>query len=147
MQELREIVGIVYSLIHLPEMYVHEQEIEQVILNVLLNAICYSTTDGKDILVELSESGGSPTPDWTMIDIINWGVGVPEKEKESIFQAFYRGSNVREFEGSIGTGLGLTISKSIIEAHNGKIVLSELINPTRFSICLPNILRERRPSL
>ena len=56
-----------------------------------------------------------------LIEIADNGIGIPEKVKPFIFDAFVRGDESRKSDG--GTGVGLSISKKVIELHNGTIVL------------------------
>ena len=71
------------------------------------------------------------------VSIIDQGSGIPDTEKEKIFQKFYR-INTAHSDHEPGTGLGLAITKSIIERHNGRIeVNSRLGEGTTFTIHLP----------
>jgi two-component system phosphate regulon sensor histidine kinase PhoR len=71
------------------------------------------------------------------VDITDTGCGIPEKDREAIFEEFYRVDNTIN-ETVKGTGLGLTLVKHIIEAHNGKIwVRSKEGSGSTFSFTLP----------
>ena len=87
---------------------------EQVIDNLVENAIKYSA-GGVLPEIELALDGGS-----ARISVIDHGVGVPEAERERIFERFYRATNVH---GTVetGIGLGLYICRRIVEAHDGRI--------------------------
>jgi PAS domain S-box-containing protein len=101
--------------------------IGRVIANLLDNAIAYTDTGGS-IGVELSETDSA-----VLISIADTGRGIPEDKLPYIFDAFYRVS--RDSEGS---GLGLFITKSIIDAHGGSIrVKSDIGKGSTFSIMLP----------
>jgi two-component system phosphate regulon sensor histidine kinase PhoR len=101
--------------------------INRVISNLLDNAIRYSGTGGT-ITVSLSDMGKD-----ILVQIIDTGMGIPEKHLPYIFNAFYRASR-----NSKGSGLGLSIVKTIIEAHSGKIrVESTSRKGTTFSFNLP----------
>ena len=101
--------------------------ITRVITNLLDNAIKYSGTGGT-VTVSLSDLGKD-----ILVQIIDTGMGIPEKHLPYIFNAFYRASR-----NSKGSGLGLSIVKTIIEAHSGKIrVESTLRKGTTFSFNLP----------
>lgn len=82
--------------------------------NLLENAWKYSLGD-KNIFVKTISSG-----DKIILEIGDNGVGIPDKEKQKIFNKFYRVGN-EETRRTKGTGLGLFICKYIIEKHNGKI--------------------------
>lgn len=63
-------------------------------------------------------------------------MGIEEKNLDKIFERFYREENIKSIEGS---GLGLNISKSIIEAHNGNIAVKSILGKgTTFFITLNN---------
>jgi signal transduction histidine kinase len=87
---------------------------EQVVDNLVENAIKY-TGDGNLPEVALTAHGGA-----ARISVKDHGVGVPEDERERIFDRFYRGSNVQGITES-GIGLGLFICRRIVEAHDGRI--------------------------
>jgi signal transduction histidine kinase len=87
---------------------------EQVIDNLVENAVKY-TSAGVLPEVELAVEGGS-----ARILVVDHGVGVPEDERERIFERFYRGSNVQG-TAETGIGLGLYICRRIMEAHDGRI--------------------------
>ena len=88
--------------------------IEQVIANLLENALAYSPA-GSAIDVSLSASGGIAT-----VTVTDLGVGVPEAEADRLFTSFFRGSRTASIP---GTGLGLFISRRIAEQHRGELRL------------------------
>ncbi|MDR1632267.1 MAG: response regulator [Dysgonamonadaceae bacterium] len=87
---------------------------EKVFFNFLSNAF-KNTPDGGEVAVSLFV----PHPGAIRFEIRDSGVGVPEPELEKIFQPFYQVAQ-NEYSAS-GTGLGLSLSKSIIEMHSGKV--------------------------
>lgn len=104
--------------------------IERVIQNLLDNAIKHADENGA-VTIELKENGNA-----VIVDIINDGEGIPEKDIPLIFDRYYKAENdngVRE-----STGLGLAIVKNIMEIHNSSIrVKSKLKEYTSFSFDLP----------
>jgi two-component system sensor histidine kinase KdpD len=88
--------------------------IEQVMVNVLDNAAKYSTPGG-EIQIRAFERG-----DKTVVQVIDKGPGIPEQERELIFDMFYRvkAGDIRP----AGTGLGLAICRGLMQAHGGTIV-------------------------
>ena len=105
--------------------------IEEVITNLLLNAIKYTAVDGKIDITAQNEG------DYVLMEIIDTGIGIPEKELPKVFDEFYRATNAKKIEKD-GTGLGLSIAKQIIERHNGKIwAESKEGIGTKFSFTLP----------
>lgn len=94
-----------------------ERRLTQVLNNLVSNAIKYSP-DGGEIRVS-----GAVHPEHVTVSVRDAGIGIPKHQQHRIFQKFSRLDNAlsRQTE---GTGLGLFLSKSIIEAHNGRIWFS-----------------------
>ncbi|MBR5518561.1 MAG: PAS domain-containing sensor histidine kinase, partial [Clostridia bacterium] len=105
--------------------------IEQVLINVITNAVKY-TPKGGHILVTSMYMYNSIT-----IKVIDDGIGIPEENLQHIFERFYRVDKARSREMG-GTGLGLAIAKEIIEAHDGTIeIKSKSGHGTEVIINLP----------
>jgi signal transduction histidine kinase len=85
----------------------------QVVGNLLSNAIKYSP-DGGRVEVRAARS-----PDGVRIDVRDEGLGIPEEQQSRIFTKFFRGDAAAT--GITGTGLGLAVSRQIVEAHGGRI--------------------------
>ncbi len=97
----------------LPALYVHPALIEQAVFNVLENAAKFSPENMPiEVNIQQIES-------YLQIEIEDQGVGIPEDEREQIFDMFY--TMQRGDRGKTGTGLGLSIVKAIIGAHMGSI--------------------------
>ena len=101
---------------NMPEISGDRQRLEQVVTNILGNAIKY-TPDGGHIAVT---GGGSGRSVW--VEVTDDGIGIPEKDRDRIFDRFYRVDKARSRE-SGGTGLGLSIAKEIVERHHGSLRL------------------------
>ncbi len=102
---------------NLPKVYANEQQIREVIENLLENAIRY--TIGKGLVkIKIRKDKNK-----IFFEIEDNGVGIPKEEQKFIFQKFFRASNVLKYQ-TQGTGLGLYISKQIIEKSGGKIGFS-----------------------
>ncbi|MEK7519579.1 MAG: ATP-binding protein [Patescibacteria group bacterium] len=115
----------------LPEVFVDKEKIKLVIENLLDNAIKYTKPNGK---VALSVKNSIKELEF---DVQDTGVGIPKDQQERVFTKFFRGANVMRLE-TEGYGLGLFISKNIIEAHGGKIWFeSQEGNGAKFSFVLP----------
>jgi signal transduction histidine kinase len=105
--------------------------IEEVITNLLFNAIKYTAQNGKVEINAKNEKG------CVLVEIIDTGIGIPEEELPKVFDEFYRATNAKKIEKD-GTGLGLSIVKQIIERHNGKIwVDSKEGIGTKFNFTMP----------
>jgi len=108
-----------------------EQRLRQVIDNLLSNAIKYSP-DGGNILV-----GGYADDDTVSVFVRDQGVGMTEAQVERAFERFYRADG-KLSRRTQGTGLGLFLAKSIIDAHGGTIsVQSDPGKGSTFTFTLP----------
>ncbi len=115
----------------LPPVSGDSQKIQQVLVNLLSNAISY-TQEGGHIAVE-----AHPVEKGVEVSVIDNGIGIPPEHLSRIFERFYRVDKSRSREEG-GTGLGLSIVKHIIEAHGGKVrVQSKPGQGSRFSFFLP----------
>ena len=90
--------------------------LEQVMMNVVGNSIKY-TPDGGVITVDAGVRGRN-----VWIEVSDTGIGIPQKDRERIFDRFYRVDKARSRE-SGGTGLGLSIAREIVQRHRGVISL------------------------
>ena len=105
--------------------------LSSMIWNLLENAVKY-TAKGDFIEVRLKRENK-----WLILKVKDSGVGIPDKEKEKIFDKFYRIGN-EDTRKTRGTGLGLYIIKEVIELHNGKVVVQNNIpKGTIFRIAIP----------
>ncbi|MEK9130078.1 MAG: ATP-binding protein [Patescibacteria group bacterium] len=98
----------------LPKIKVDLEKIRMVLENLIDNAIKYTTQNG-EIVILLNENNND-----IKVSIKDTGIGILEKDQERLFTKFFRSEEALKMETS-GSGLGLFIAKSIIEAHNGKI--------------------------
>lgn len=120
-----------YEPVPLPLVTGDRPRLEQVMMNVLSNAIKY-TPDGGQIRIS---AGSDNTRVW--MEVWDNGIGIPEKDRSRIFDRFYRVDKARSRE-SGGTGLGLSIAKEIMERHHGSITLAPHEGPgTTVRITLP----------
>ncbi len=118
-----------------------EQKIKQVVVNLISNGLKFIENGSGEISVTIFEENGI-----LKIAVKDNGIGIPEDKFEKIFEAFRQsdGSTTREFG---GTGLGLTISKNMLELLGGYIDLESTVGEgSIFTICLP-LNREQSPTL
>ena len=125
----------------LPSVNGDQDKIEQILTNLIGNAIKFTPEGGK-----ISVSARLPNKDGIMmhISVRDSGIGISKDQQEKIFERFHlvEGSLQRSVS---GTGLGLAITKGLVEAHQGKIwVESELEKGSIFFFSLPIMGKERR---
>jgi two-component system phosphate regulon sensor histidine kinase PhoR len=114
---------------NLPPVLADYSRLEQVIVNLLHNAIKF-TTAGGSITV-----GAQPAGEGVAFFVQDSGVGIPAEDLPRIFERFYKADRARS---GGGTGLGLAISKHLVEAHGGEIwAESEEGKGSRFSFVIP----------
>ncbi|GEL76124.1 ATP-binding protein [Tenuibacillus multivorans] len=115
------------------EYYFDPDRIEQVMTNLIDNALRHTNEDGK-ITIDVEEQKNE-----LVIHIKDNGSGIPEEDLPFIFERFYKSDKSRTRNGKKkGTGLGLSIAKHIIEAHNGSIYAkSKESEGTTFTFTIP----------
>lgn len=108
----------------------NEQLLRSAIINVIENACKYSTD--KSAFVQLSFDNKN-----ICIQVIDNGIGIPAEQIEFIFEPFFRSPNAKSFNGH---GIGLTLTKKIIEIHNGTITVTSKVGAgTTVTILIPHI--------
>ncbi|SKA98995.1 Signal transduction histidine kinase [Caloramator quimbayensis] len=114
--------------------YMDKNKVRQILNNLLSNAYSYSNFKGK-IEVSLKKIENR-----IVITVKDNGIGIPKKDIPYIFERFYRTDLSRSRETG-GTGIGLSIVKSIVEAHEGNIEVESTLNKgTKFTITFKNNL-------
>ena len=107
---------------HLPLIMGDRGRVEQVMLNILSNAVKY-TPDGGHIRVTAGDAG-----DKVWMEVADDGIGIPKGDRDRIFERFYRVDKARSRE-SGGTGLGLSIASEIVQRHNGSLAIVDRDGP------------------
>ena len=102
--------------------------IDQVLSNLLENAVKYSP-DGGPIAVSVERRGGE-----VEVRFADTGVGIPDEHRENVFERFYQADDVAGRRRFGGLGLGLHISRAIIDAHGGRIWVAPNVEAGRGSI-------------
>jgi len=115
----------------LPPVRFDENAMTLVMLNLVDNAVKYAP-DGKVLRVSLLRRG-----DQVLIEVADSGPGIPDDERERIFERFYRSRNVRG-RTVRGSGIGLALVKHIVEAHGGAVEVESVVGKgSRFIVSLP----------
>lgn len=96
----------------LPKVKIDSQRLEQVLVNLIHNAVKFTRAGGEVVLLAEAEHGV------VIFAVRDTGIGIPMEDVSRIFERFYR---VDKSRAGSGTGLGLSIAKHIVEAHGGKI--------------------------
>ncbi len=125
--------GFDYSIKSLP-LYVDPLNFDKVIVNILSNAFKY-TPKGRAVTMQLTQ----PTDSEVEIIVQDNGSGLPEQDLDHIFDLFYQGDNSHKIN-IVGTGVGMYLTKQLVEMHHGKIVVHNNIDGTTgctFRILLP----------
>ena len=104
---------------------------EKIITNLISNAVRYTPNGGKvTIKTDLDDKY------WYLI-VSDTGIGIPKKEQKHIFEEFYRTTNGKKFD-AVGTGLGMSIIKKLVEQNNGEVFLkSEVGKGSTFTVRFP----------
>ena len=115
----------------LPEVDGDRERIEQVIMNIVSNAIKYTPDGGQiDITAGMEDKQ-------VFVRISDNGIGIPQKDLPRLFERFYRVDKARS-RASGGTGLGLSIAKEILNQHHGEIAIDSVYGEgTTVTITLP----------
>ena len=127
----RKHIELVLAATDVPAVAVDPARIAQLLGNLLSNAIKF-TPDGGRVEVRLGTDG-----DRAVLAVADTGVGIPAADRERVFERFFR-TEIATQHAIQGTGLGLTITKAIVEAHNGTIAVdSEEGGGSTFTVRLP----------
>jgi two-component system phosphate regulon sensor histidine kinase PhoR len=124
----------------IPDVLADNRRLQEVLQNLLDNAIQYTLPGGKIMLS--AETRG----DDVIVTVADTGIGIPQADQPRIFERFYRVDVARSREAG-GTGLGLSISKHLVEAQGGRIwVESEVGVGSKFHFSIPIFDSERAAS-
>lgn len=119
----------------MPDMNGDRERLEQVVINILSNAVKYTPSGGHIVLSAARRDEGH-----VMIRVKDDGMGIPKDDIPRLFERFYRVDKARS-RAKGGSGLGLAIAKEMVEAHCGTIYLeSQLDEGTTVTVVLPTNL-------
>lgn len=129
------------------ELYVDNKRMYQVFYNVISNAARYSTYDSRIKIVyndDVEVIINNKIAKCIEIAISNYGIGIKSDELELIFNQYYRSPTAKSKDAT-GKGIGLFVAQNIVKRHGGVIQVTNLNEPTTFSILLPNKLKSEPP--
>jgi len=125
----------------LPFVYGDHEKVEQILTNLIGNAIKF-TPEGGEVIVSAILS--DKVKNAVGISVHDTGIGIPEDQLQKVFEKFHQVESPLHHSAS-GTGLGLAITKGLVEAHQGQIwVESELGKGSTFTFTLPLSRGEKR---
>ena len=129
----KDLTVIVDAPAHL-ELYADDSRLRQVADNLLSNAVKYTPAGGTITITADNQNDDRESIIWTVADT---GIGIPAADRPHLFRRFYRASTALDRR-IPGTGLGLVITRAIIERHGGTIALAGHDRPgTTFQVILP----------
>ena len=106
------------------------EKLQRVLFNLIQNAIRHTPADGSVVV------RAAPVADAIEVEVADTGDGIAPEERDRVFTAFYRGG-ADAARTSAGAGLGLAVSRAIVEAHGGRIWLAEAARGTTVRFSLP----------
>jgi len=116
---------------HNTTVYADELALKRILNNLLSNSLQY-TPEEKEVTVYVNE-----TKTDTIFTISDQGTGIPQEKLDNLFERYYRGTNTTT--DTEGTGLGIAITKQLIDLHNGDISVKSSKDGTMFIIRLPKV--------
>jgi two-component system sensor histidine kinase BaeS len=134
--EERGLTLITNLLADLPQVWLDEPTIVQVVSNLLTNALNYTPSGGQVEITTMTDPRGDEL--WVGFSVQDTGLGISDDDIPRLFERFYRGKAAHK-SGAPGTGLGLAIVKQVTEYHHGKIEVAHGQNGRGavFTIWLP----------
>lgn len=126
----------------LPNIWADADRLEQILTNLIDNAIKYSPAGSIVTINAFSIANDQGIKDKLKIEVIDQGIGIKDNDLQKIFTKFGRLDNplTRQTE---GTGLGLFITKSLVLALKGEIFVSSEAGETKFTVILPAVIPEQ----
>jgi signal transduction histidine kinase len=117
---------------NLPSLLATRAGLDYICSNLISNAIKY-TVKGGQVAIDLKSNDGQ----MVQLVVSDTGIGIPQESRDKLFTEFYRAPNAKKL-GETGTGLGLTITKKLVEEFGGQIVFESAEGKgTTFTITLP----------
>ncbi|HKI44707.1 MAG TPA: tetratricopeptide repeat protein [Balneolales bacterium] len=118
------------------DVYCDQEKVETILTNLLTNAFHFTPDQGR-IKVTLHISAGNPNDNTYILTVIDNGTGIQKKDISMVFDRFHQSVNSRDGHYD-GTGIGLALTKELVELHKGSIsVFSKEGEGTEFTVTLP----------
>ncbi|PSN19578.1 guanylate cyclase [filamentous cyanobacterium CCP5] len=121
----------------LPAAQADENRLQQILYNLVGNAVKFTRSGTVKVSAEVLPPSADQESDVLAVTVADTGIGIPEEKLERIFEAFEQaeGSTGREFG---GTGLGLAVTKQLVELHHGKLTVTSTVGAgSQFTFTLP----------
>lgn len=121
----------------LPAAEADENRLQQILYNLVGNAVKFTRLGTVKVSAEVLPSPAAQAPELLAVTISDTGIGIPEDKLERIFEAFEQaeGSTAREYG---GTGLGLAVTKQLVELHHGQLTVNSTVGAgSQFIFTLP----------
>lgn len=126
-------LSVIYNNTEDADITADRNELRRVLLNLCGNALNHTKTGGEIEISAINKNGD------LILSVKDNGIGIPKEDLKKLFKRFSQGTSQKR---SAGTGLGLYLSRQIVEAHSGKIwVESEVSKGSVFSILIPDSLK------
>lgn len=119
-------------------LYIDRAKLGQVVYNILINSIKYAESDSGEFAIFVN---ADDTKGYHIIGFRDWGIGIRRGLEKRVFEEGYRAPEAIEKDVT-GSGLGLTISRKIMEDMGGDLLLTLIHKPTEFQVWLPKSLKE-----
>lgn len=123
----------------LPNVWADADKLEQILTNLIDNAIKYSPGGSTVIVTATSVANSNNVKDKLKIEVHDEGIGINKKDQEKIFSKFGRLDNPLTRQAQ-GTGLGLFITKSLVLTLKGEIYVNSQLGDTTFTVVLPAVV-------
>lgn len=136
--ETSKIVYDAADIRRIPPLYVNKSQLNQVVYNLLINAIKYAEDDPDRFSIFIRVSR---TREGYVIAFKDWGIGIQPQYADRVFEPGFRTPEARQ-KHVTGSGLGLSIARQIMQELGGDLRLASLRKPTEFHLVLPAQLTE-----
>lgn len=117
----------------LPPLRANPEKLQRVLFNLVQNALRHTPSDGSVVVRAQAAAGGEAVE----VEVADTGSGIPAADRERVFETFYRAGAEGAARSDGNAGLGLAISRAIVEAHGGRIWVADAASGTRVRFSIP----------